>query len=85
MSDAGKQTVLQMKYARIIDAMARLGQMTPEEAMDVFYNAPLMPLIQEGVADLHCRSDEYLAKEILRDAGLPACDSPGPSSQSVER
>lgn len=85
MSDAGKQAVLQMKYARIIDAMARLGRMTPEEAMDIFYNAPLMPLIQEGVADLHCRSDEYLATEILRDAGLIACDSPGSPSQSVER
>lgn len=84
MSDAGKQAVLQMKYARIIDAMAQLGGVTPEEAMDIFYNASLMPLIQEGVADLHCRSDEYLAKEILRDAGFPACDSPEPPSQSVE-
>ena len=69
MSDASKQAVLQMKYARIIDLMAEFGHMTFEEAMDLFYNAPLMPLIQEGVADLHCRSDEYLAKEILRDAG----------------
>ncbi|MEC4176577.1 hypothetical protein VIN30_08980 [Adlercreutzia sp. R7] len=83
MSDAGKQAVLQMKYARVIDVMASLGGITPEEAMDLFYNAPLMPLIQEGVADLHCRSDEYLAKEILRDAGrLPvgSVESVHPSS-----
>ena len=32
-----------------------------------FYNSPMFPLIQDGVADLHCRSDEYLAGEILRD------------------
>ncbi len=41
--------------------------MSLNEAMDVFHNSPLMPLIQEGVADLHCRSDEYLAGEILNE------------------
>ena len=35
-----------------------------EEAMDIFYFSPLLPLIEEGVADLHCRSDRYLADEI---------------------
>lgn len=38
-----------------------------EEAMDIFYNSPLLPLLEEGVADLHCRSDKYLAEEIWRE------------------
>jgi len=65
MSDAGKQAVLQMKYARIIEEISRKSNVSLEEAMRIFYTSETMPLIQEGVADLHCRSDEYLAGEIL--------------------
>lgn len=68
MTEASKQTILEMKYARIIAAMAELGEMSLDDAMEAFYNSPLMPLIQEGVADLHCRSDKYLAEEILCEA-----------------
>lgn len=32
--------------------------------MDIFYNTPLLPLIEGGTADLHCCSDHYLAEEI---------------------
>ena len=38
-----------------------------DEAADIFYNSELLPLIENGVADLHCRSDKYLACEIWRD------------------
>lgn len=68
MSDAGKQAVLQMKYARIIPLIAQMGHMSNEEAMGTFYDSELFPLIDEGVADLHCRSDKYLAEEILAEA-----------------
>ena len=67
MIDSGKQIILQMKYARIIDAMSRIANISREEAMDCFYSSGMMQLIQDGVADLHCRSDLYLAEEILRD------------------
>ena len=65
--DQGKQTILQMKYARIIEAMSKMAGITREEAMDLFYNSDTMQLIQDGVADLHCRSDLYLAEEVLRE------------------
>ncbi|MBQ9043019.1 MAG: DUF3791 domain-containing protein, partial [Eggerthellaceae bacterium] len=65
--DEGKQIILQMKYARIIEAMAHIAGISRESAMDVFYNSELMQLIQDGVADLHCRSDLYLAEEVLRE------------------
>ncbi|MCC8114996.1 MAG: DUF3791 domain-containing protein [Bacteroidales bacterium] len=56
-----------MKYARIIEILAsRLG-ITREEAMEIFYTSPVFPLIDNGIADLHCRSDEYLADEIILD------------------
>ncbi|MDO4291252.1 MAG: DUF3791 domain-containing protein [Eggerthellaceae bacterium] len=67
MSESAKQTVLQLKYARIIGVLADKGGMSLEDAMDLFYNSDLFPLIQEGTGDLHCRSDEYLAEDILRE------------------
>lgn len=67
MSDLGKQTVLQLKYARIIQALAQQASISLEDAMDMFYNSDTFPLIQEGIGDLHCRSDEYLAEEILHE------------------
>lgn len=35
--------------------------------MDIFYNTPLLALIEGGTADLHCRSYHYLAEEIWSD------------------
>lgn len=57
--------ILDMKYARIIDMLARRLGITREEAMDMFYNSPIFELIDKGVADMHCRSDQYLVDEII--------------------
>lgn len=63
----GKRTILQMKYARIIEAMAQMMGTDNFTAMDIFYNSETMQLINDGVADLHCRSDLYLAEEVIRE------------------
>ena len=34
-------------------------------ALAFFYDSDTYRLVSEGVADLHCRSDEYLADELL--------------------
>lgn len=39
----------------------------PNYATDIYYNCETANLIEEGVADLHCRSDKYLAGEIWRE------------------
>ncbi len=67
MTESGKQTVLQMKYARIIGIIAKKANVSLDEAMDLFYNSATFPLIEDGIAELHCRSDEYLASEILSE------------------
>ena len=64
MHDEAFYAILEAKYARIIEAMSQQHNVSLEEAMDIFYNSPLLPLIEEGVAGLHCRSDHYLAEEI---------------------
>lgn len=67
MNDTTKRALLDAKYARIIQAMSEMHSLPLNEAMDIFYTSDTAQLIEEGVADLHCRSDRYLAEEIWRE------------------
>lgn len=58
-----KQILLQMKFARIIEAIAKRQNNSIELAMDRFYHSTTFQLINNGVSDLHCNSDEYLVEE----------------------
>jgi hypothetical protein len=62
-----KEIVMNAKYARIIACMSEMYKISVEDATDIFYNSETFGLIDEGVADLHCRSDKYLAGEIWRE------------------
>ncbi|MBD5235858.1 MAG: DUF3791 domain-containing protein [Barnesiella sp.] len=55
-----------MKYAHIIELIAEKLRIPLEEAMDMLYSSPLFEIIDDGTADLICRSDIYLANEIIR-------------------
>lgn len=59
--------VLQMKYARIVRLFADRLQIPYEEALAFFYHSDTYKLISNGVADMHCLSDEYLADELLME------------------
>ena len=54
-----------MKYARIVAIFAKETGMSLEDALSFFYDSDTYKLISEGVADMHCRSDEYLADELI--------------------
>lgn len=55
------------KCANIIKAMCELSHLSLKEATDIFYQSETAGLIEEGVADLQCRSDKYLATVILEE------------------
>ena len=57
--------ILQMKMSRIVKLWAERTGMTYEEAMDKFYESQTCELISEGVADMHCMSDDYLVDELM--------------------
>lgn len=40
------------------------GEISLQEATDIYYESETADLIDDGVADLHCRSDKYLATEV---------------------
>ena len=57
--------LLQRKYARIVKLFAEQTGQTYEQALDFFYNSKTFELISEGVADMHCFSEDYLAEELI--------------------
>ncbi len=59
--------LLQKKYARVVALFSEKASITTNEALDFFYNSKIYPLISEGVSDLHCMSDDYLAEELLEE------------------
>ena len=39
--------------------------LTRSEALEFFYHSMVYQLMSEGVSDMHCMSDDYLAEELL--------------------
>ena len=62
-----KSILIQAKNARIIAILADKFAGSIDKAMEIFYNSVTAQMIQDGVADLHCRSDHYLAEETYRE------------------
>ena len=56
--------LLQKKYARVVEVFAKNMGMTLNEALDFFYHSEVYQLVSEGVSDMHCMSDDYLAEEL---------------------
>lgn len=62
--DEAYHAILEAKYARIISEISQMHHVSLDEAMRLFYQSKTMQLIEQGIADLHCRSDKYLADEV---------------------
>ena len=58
------KTLLQMKYARVVALFAVQQGLSMEDALDFFYHSETYQELREGIADLHCRSDQYVADEL---------------------
>ena len=56
--------LLQKKYARVIACFAKQQGISLDEALDLFYRSEVYQLMREGVPDMHCMSDLYLAEEL---------------------
>ena len=56
--------LLQKKYSRVIECFAKQQGISLDEALDLFYRSEVYQLMREGVSDMHCMSDLYLAEEL---------------------
>ena len=61
------KTLLRMLYARVIVLFAEKASISIEEALDFFYHSVEYQLLRDGVSDLHCMSDDYLAEDLLEE------------------
>lgn len=59
--------LLQMKYARIVQEFAEIANISVDDTLDFFYHSTTYQLIHDGVSDMHCMSDNYLAEELLEE------------------
>ena len=53
--------LLQKKYSRVIECFAKQQGLSLDAALDFFYHSLVYQLIRDGVSDMHCMSDAYLA------------------------
>lgn len=67
MSEESVQIIRSAQCARIISALSEMFKVSLIKATDIFYSSETSNLIEEGVSDLHCRSDKYLAEEIWNE------------------
>lgn len=58
------KNLLRRKYARVVGLFAREAGITYDDALRLFYHSQTYVLMREGVSDLHCMSDGYLADEL---------------------
>ena len=59
------KNLLRMKFARVIETYASLARCSLDEALDIFYKSKIYELMRDGISDMHCMSETYLAEELL--------------------
>jgi hypothetical protein len=58
------KTLLQLKYRDVVCAIAERENIPLRAALDILYKSSTYIEMREGISDMHCRSDKYLAEEI---------------------
>lgn len=61
------RTLLACKYARVVRAYAEAAGCPLDEALKVFYNSRTYRMMRDGIADMHCMSEQYLVQEIKEE------------------
>ena len=59
--------LLQKKYCRVVESFAKLQGITLDAALEFFYRSEVYQLIRDGVSDMHCMSDAYLAEVLEQE------------------
>lgn len=60
-----RDSVFQRKLARIVMLLASSANMSPEQALDVFYNSETYKLLTNSATGLYLMSDDYILEDLL--------------------
>ena len=63
----GKPDFASKKYSRVTECFAKQQGLSLDAALDFFYHSEVYPLIRDGISDMHCMSDAYLAEELKQE------------------
>ena len=55
------------KYSRVIEHFAKQQGLSLDAALDFFYHSQVYLLMRDGISDMHCMSDAYLAEELQQE------------------
>lgn len=61
MTDESKIALMATKVANVIMSLCEMYDLSMQDATDIYYRSETSRLIEEGVSDLQCRSEKYLA------------------------
>lgn len=61
--------LLQKKYSRVVKLFAENAGISLDEALEFFYHSEVYRLVRDGVSNMHCMSDAYLAEELEMEFG----------------
>lgn len=59
--------LLQEKYSRVVKCFAEKQGISLDAALHFFYHSEVYQMIWEGISDMHCMSDAYLADELEQE------------------
>ena len=59
--------LLQKKYSRVIECFAKRQRLSLDAALDFFYHSQVYLLMRDGISDMHCMSEAYLAEELRQE------------------
>jgi hypothetical protein len=57
--------ILHYKLDGVVNEYAKMANIPTRKAFDVFYRSLLYTEVHDGISDMHCRSDGYLAEELM--------------------
>lgn len=67
MSELVNETLLQMKYARVVSLLAERLGIDKIRALDLFYTSKTYSYLDRQMYHLHNMSDAYLVDELVKE------------------
>ena len=64
------RAILQLTYSAVIDEFVKAANITYRKALDLFYKSQIYQEMSEGISDMHCRSEGYLAEDLMQEFNL---------------
>ncbi|MDR0944529.1 MAG: hypothetical protein LBM41_08390 [Ruminococcus sp.] len=71
-----RRFLLNHKYLRIINLVYEKTGITRRKVIEMLFKSDVYADMETGLGEMHCRSDGYLADEILRELDEKGTNSP---------